>query len=159
MLGADGLPDFDAPLSRKHDHEVRLCALDIPVVGRDDLRPLPPAHVQGQPAAAPGTSPARSRSEYGGIGMRVLRRLVFWIVECCVLPLLRERDPLPCLEPQRPGDGAEVLTKAPDARDQCDELARVTEASSRSRRRDNGASVINKVPKSDREQWLKLADL
>jgi bifunctional non-homologous end joining protein LigD len=37
-LGVDGISDFNAPHSRKHDHEVQLCAFDIVAEGGDDLR-------------------------------------------------------------------------------------------------------------------------
>ena len=41
MLGVDGVSDFDALHSGKHDEEVQLCAFDILVEGDDDLRNLP----------------------------------------------------------------------------------------------------------------------
>jgi ATP-dependent DNA ligase len=41
ILGVDGVSDFNALHSRKHDHEVQLCAFDILVEGSDDLRALP----------------------------------------------------------------------------------------------------------------------
>ena len=41
MLGVDGISDFDALHSGKHDEEVQLCAFDILVEGGDDLRKLP----------------------------------------------------------------------------------------------------------------------
>ncbi|WP_349253713.1 DNA ligase [Bradyrhizobium sp. CB82] len=42
VLGVvDGVSDFDALHSRKHDHEVQLYALDILAMGGDDLRSLP----------------------------------------------------------------------------------------------------------------------
>ena len=41
VLGVDGVSDFNALHSRKHDHEVQLCAFDILVEGGDDLRHLP----------------------------------------------------------------------------------------------------------------------
>ncbi len=41
ILGVDGVSDFNALHSRKHDHEVQLCAFDILVEGDDDLRALP----------------------------------------------------------------------------------------------------------------------
>jgi bifunctional non-homologous end joining protein LigD len=39
--GVDGIADFNALHSRKHDHEVQFCAFDILVEGGDDLRELP----------------------------------------------------------------------------------------------------------------------
>lgn len=41
VLGVDGISDFDALHSRKHDDEVQFCAFDILVEGGDDLRQLP----------------------------------------------------------------------------------------------------------------------
>jgi bifunctional non-homologous end joining protein LigD len=40
VLGVDGISDFNALHSRKHDYEVQLCAFDLLVEG-DDLRKLP----------------------------------------------------------------------------------------------------------------------
>ncbi|MGY8682117.1 hypothetical protein Q2941_30725 [Bradyrhizobium sp. UFLA05-153] len=41
MLGVDGISDFIALHSRKHDHEVQLYAFDILAMGGNDLRELP----------------------------------------------------------------------------------------------------------------------
>ncbi|UPK37882.1 DNA ligase [Bradyrhizobium sp. 186] len=41
VLGVDGISDFNALHSRKHDHEVQFCAFDILAEGGDDLRTLP----------------------------------------------------------------------------------------------------------------------
>jgi len=41
ILGVDGISDFDALHSGKHNEEVQLCAFDILVEGDDDLRQLP----------------------------------------------------------------------------------------------------------------------
>jgi ATP dependent DNA ligase-like protein len=41
VLGVDGISDFNALHSRKHDHEVQLYAFDILAMGGDDLRSLP----------------------------------------------------------------------------------------------------------------------
>lgn len=41
VLGVDGISDFNALHSRKHDDEVQFCAFDILVEGGDDLRQLP----------------------------------------------------------------------------------------------------------------------
>jgi bifunctional non-homologous end joining protein LigD len=41
ILGVDGISDFNALYSRKHDHEVQLYAFDILAMGGDDLRSLP----------------------------------------------------------------------------------------------------------------------
>jgi bifunctional non-homologous end joining protein LigD len=40
-LGVDGIPDFNALHSRKHDEEVQLYAFDILTLDGEDLRPLP----------------------------------------------------------------------------------------------------------------------
>ena len=40
ILGVDGISDFDALHSGKHNEEVQLCAFDIFVEGSDDLRKL-----------------------------------------------------------------------------------------------------------------------
>src|SRR6185437_11347205 len=41
VLGVDGVADFNALHSRKHDHEVQLYAFDILSMDGDDLRVLP----------------------------------------------------------------------------------------------------------------------
>jgi bifunctional non-homologous end joining protein LigD len=41
VLGVDGIPDFNALRSRKHDEEVQLYAFDIMALDGEDLRPLP----------------------------------------------------------------------------------------------------------------------
>jgi bifunctional non-homologous end joining protein LigD len=41
VLGVDGISDFGALTSRKHDEEVQLYAFDILAMGGDDLRQLP----------------------------------------------------------------------------------------------------------------------
>jgi bifunctional non-homologous end joining protein LigD len=41
VLGVDGVADFNALHSRKHDDEVQFCAFDILAEGGDDLRKLP----------------------------------------------------------------------------------------------------------------------
>ena len=41
ILWVDGVSDFNALHSGKHDDEVQLCAFDILVEGGDDLRKLP----------------------------------------------------------------------------------------------------------------------
>ncbi len=40
-MGVDGVSDFNALHSRKHDHEVQFCAFDTPALDGDDLRKLP----------------------------------------------------------------------------------------------------------------------
>ena len=41
VLGVDGIPDFNALHSRKHEEEVQLYAFDILALDGEDLRPLP----------------------------------------------------------------------------------------------------------------------
>jgi bifunctional non-homologous end joining protein LigD len=41
VLGVDGVADFNALHSRKHDHEVQLYAFDIMALDGEDLRALP----------------------------------------------------------------------------------------------------------------------
>jgi ATP-dependent DNA ligase len=41
VIFVDGISDFDALHSGKHDEEVQLCAFDISAEGDDDLRKLP----------------------------------------------------------------------------------------------------------------------
>ena len=41
ILGVDGVPDFNALHSRKHDDEVQLYAFDVLALDGQDLRPLP----------------------------------------------------------------------------------------------------------------------
>jgi bifunctional non-homologous end joining protein LigD len=45
ILGVDGLSDFDALHSRKHDYDVQLYASDILAAGGYDLRALPSTSV------------------------------------------------------------------------------------------------------------------
>ncbi|WP_407117025.1 DNA ligase [Bradyrhizobium sp. LMG 9283] len=45
ILGVDGISDFSALHSRKHEHEVQLYAFDIVAMDRDDLR-SPPLHTR-----------------------------------------------------------------------------------------------------------------
>jgi len=40
MLGVDGICDFDAPHSGRHNDEAQLCAFDMLIEGDDDLLPL-----------------------------------------------------------------------------------------------------------------------
>jgi ATP-dependent DNA ligase len=41
VLGVDGISDFDALLSGRHNEEVQLCAFDVLAIDGDDLRRLP----------------------------------------------------------------------------------------------------------------------
>ncbi|MFK4530413.1 ATP-dependent DNA ligase [Bradyrhizobium japonicum] len=41
VLGVDGVSDFYALHSRRHDDEVQFYAFDIPALGGEDLRQLP----------------------------------------------------------------------------------------------------------------------
>jgi bifunctional non-homologous end joining protein LigD len=41
VLDKDGVSDFDALASRKHDKRAQLCAFDMIAGGGEDLRPLP----------------------------------------------------------------------------------------------------------------------
>src|SRR5690242_17917868 len=41
VLGVDGVSDFNALHSHRHDHEVQFCAFDILIEGDDDVRKLP----------------------------------------------------------------------------------------------------------------------
>ncbi|TFV34637.1 DNA ligase [Bradyrhizobium frederickii] len=41
ILGVDGVSDFNALHSRRHDEEVQLYAFDVLALGGEDLRPLP----------------------------------------------------------------------------------------------------------------------
>jgi bifunctional non-homologous end joining protein LigD len=41
ILGVDGIPDFNALHSRKHDHEVQFYAFDMLAGDGDDMRALP----------------------------------------------------------------------------------------------------------------------
>jgi bifunctional non-homologous end joining protein LigD len=41
VLGVDGISDFEALYSRKHDHEVQFYAFDMLAGDGDDMRPLP----------------------------------------------------------------------------------------------------------------------
>jgi bifunctional non-homologous end joining protein LigD len=52
ILGVDGVPDFNALHSRKHEEEVQLYAFDVLALDGDDLRPLPLELAQDQSGAA-----------------------------------------------------------------------------------------------------------
>jgi bifunctional non-homologous end joining protein LigD len=52
VLGVDGVPDFNALHSRKHDEEVQLYAFDILTLDGEDLRPPPLESAQDQSGAA-----------------------------------------------------------------------------------------------------------
>jgi ATP-dependent DNA ligase len=41
ILGFDGRSDFNALHSRKHNHEVQLCAFDVMAIDGEDVRGLP----------------------------------------------------------------------------------------------------------------------
>jgi ATP-dependent DNA ligase len=41
VLGVDGISDFNALHSGRHNEEVQLCAFDVLAMDGDDLRPLP----------------------------------------------------------------------------------------------------------------------
>jgi ATP-dependent DNA ligase len=41
ILGVDGRSDFNALHSRKHNHQVQLCAFDVLAIDGDDLRDMP----------------------------------------------------------------------------------------------------------------------
>ncbi len=60
ILGVDGVSDFNALHSRKHDDEVQFCAFDILAEGGDDLRKLPlhlrKANLERLLARRPGSS-------------------------------------------------------------------------------------------------------
>ena len=43
VLGIDGIADFNALHSRRHDHEAQFYAFDILALEGDDLRKLPPS--------------------------------------------------------------------------------------------------------------------
>jgi bifunctional non-homologous end joining protein LigD len=62
VLGVDGISDFNALHSRKHDDEVQFYVFDMLVSGGDDIRELP-LHVRKttSPACSHATSTAFSR--------------------------------------------------------------------------------------------------
>ena len=41
VLGVDGISDFNALHSGRHNEEVQLCAFDVLAMGGDDMRRLP----------------------------------------------------------------------------------------------------------------------
>jgi bifunctional non-homologous end joining protein LigD len=52
VLGIDGIPDFNALHSRRHDEVAQLYAFDIMALDGEDLRPLPFEPAQDQSGAA-----------------------------------------------------------------------------------------------------------
>ena len=114
VLGVDGVPDFNALHSRKHDEEVQLYAFDILTLDGEDLRPpLEPAQDQSGAAACPPTRrhlrcalragrdrprPVPRRLQYGtrGDGVETSRSPVSRRAK----PRLGQGE-----EPQAPGDG------------------------------------------------------
>jgi ATP-dependent DNA ligase len=77
VLGIDGISDFDAPHSGKHNEEVQLCAFDVLAMDGDDLRRLPlsmrKANLAGQLARRP-EGIFISPFEQGEIGPDLLRK-------------------------------------------------------------------------------------
>jgi bifunctional non-homologous end joining protein LigD len=59
VLGVDGVADFNALHSRRHDDEVQLYAFDILALDGEDLRSLPLSTVQNQTCQAAGTQAGR----------------------------------------------------------------------------------------------------
>lgn len=66
ILGVDGISDFNALHSRKHDHEVQLYAFDILAVGGDDLRVLQPGKAFGAPSGRHHRGALRARRDRPG---------------------------------------------------------------------------------------------
>ena len=60
VLGVDGVPDFNALHSRKHDHEVQLYAFDVLALEGEDLRALPLSMRKTNLARPLACRPARS---------------------------------------------------------------------------------------------------
>jgi bifunctional non-homologous end joining protein LigD len=56
VLGVDGISDFNALHSGRHNHEVQLYAFDVLAMDGDDLRELP-LSMQGQPRAPYASTP------------------------------------------------------------------------------------------------------
>ena len=118
VLGVDGISDFNALHSRKHDHEVQLYAFDILAMGGDDLRELP-LHLRKpnlERLLAPGrtASPWRplsaARSGPTSFGLPAVWDLRDWSPSIAIaLP----RRPAEVLgqdqEPQSPCDGARAV--------------------------------------------------
>jgi bifunctional non-homologous end joining protein LigD len=73
ILGVDGVPDFNALHSRKHDHEVQFYAFDVmALAGEDSARPsLEPAEDQLGRASSPGV-PTASLSRHSNKARSVL---------------------------------------------------------------------------------------
>ena len=71
MLGVDGISDFNALHSRKHDHEVQLYAFDCLALGGDDLCRLP-LHLRktnlAQPLRGRAEGSSWRHSQQGEIG-------------------------------------------------------------------------------------------
>lgn len=65
ILGLDGISDFNALHSRKHDREVRLYAFDVLAMDGDDLRDLP-LHLRKNKFTAP-VSAAAERNNRGAV--------------------------------------------------------------------------------------------
>ena len=54
VLGADGISDFNALHSGKHNHEAQLYAFDVLAMDGDDLRELPLLQRKGEARQASG---------------------------------------------------------------------------------------------------------
>jgi hypothetical protein len=77
VLGVDGIADFDALHSRKHDDEVQLYAFDILALDGDDLRRLPLSLRKTNLARLPARRPDGifvARFEQGEIGPDLFRK-------------------------------------------------------------------------------------
>jgi bifunctional non-homologous end joining protein LigD len=83
VLGVDGISDFNARHSRKHDHEVQLYAFDILALGGDDLRSLPlhlgKANLEQLLARRPDGITA-APFERGEIGPTCFRQPAAWVL-------------------------------------------------------------------------------
>jgi ATP-dependent DNA ligase len=59
VLGVDGISDFAALYSRKHDEEVQFYAFDMLAGEGDDMRSLPLSLRKAQPCSVAGASQRR----------------------------------------------------------------------------------------------------
>ena len=81
MLGVDGVSDFGALHSGRHNDEVQLCAFDILVEGDDDLRSSPFICARSTLNACWHAGPKASSSERGEIAPICFGRPARWALK------------------------------------------------------------------------------
>jgi ATP-dependent DNA ligase len=98
VLGIDGIPDFNALHSRRHDEEAQLYAFDIMALDGEDLRPLPlslraATRHDGQTAFSSHPS-SRARSAPTCSGLPATWGLRVWSPSASIAPIAAGEAPI-----------------------------------------------------------------